>query len=180
MGANIMQLYHGSNAIIEQVDLSKSRPYKDFGRGFYCTNLKLQAEAMARRVSKLYGGTPFVTEYQLDHKIFDDSTVNIMTFESPSTDWAQFVMNNRKKVIPDSDHSFSNHDNRFDLVVGPVADDEMYAQFQLLQEGIIDLQVLAKKLEFMQHSNQYSFHSAKSLQYLLFVEGYECLKFKGS
>lgn len=60
----MMQLYHGSNGMIEQVDLSKSRLFKDFGRGFYCTNLKSQAEAMARRVAKLYGGVPFVSVFQ--------------------------------------------------------------------------------------------------------------------
>lgn len=30
-----MRLYHGSNVSIDQVDLSKSRPFKDFGRAFY-------------------------------------------------------------------------------------------------------------------------------------------------
>ncbi len=175
-----MQLYHGSNAVIEQVDLSKSRPYKDFGRGFYCTNLKSQAEAMAYRVAKLYGGVPFVSVFQLDGKIFDDSAVTIMTFESPSTDWAKFVMNNRKRMTTEPNIEFSNHDNRFDLVIGPVADDEMYAQFQLLQEGMIDMELLAKKLQFMKHSNQYSFHSVNSLKYLSFMEGYECLKSKDS
>jgi hypothetical protein len=70
----------------------------------------------------------------------------------------------------------SNHDNRFDLVVGPVADDEMYAQFQLLQDGTIDLQVLATKLQYMKHSNRYSFHSTQALTYLTYVEEYSCLK----
>jgi hypothetical protein len=56
-----MFLYHGSNAVMKQVDLALSRPYKDFGRGFYCANLKSQAEAMARRVSKLYGGQAYAS-----------------------------------------------------------------------------------------------------------------------
>ncbi len=30
-----MILYHGSNVPIEQIELGKSKPYKDFGRGFY-------------------------------------------------------------------------------------------------------------------------------------------------
>jgi len=34
-----MKLYHGSNMIIANVDLEKCRPYKDFGKGFYCTNV---------------------------------------------------------------------------------------------------------------------------------------------
>lgn len=39
-----MKLYHGSNIIIEQIDLSKCKPYKDFGQGFYLTEIKEQAE----------------------------------------------------------------------------------------------------------------------------------------
>ena len=30
-----MKLYHGSNIEIITPDLSKSKPYKDFGQGFY-------------------------------------------------------------------------------------------------------------------------------------------------
>jgi len=30
-----MILYHGSNVEIVEIDLQKSRPNKDFGRGFY-------------------------------------------------------------------------------------------------------------------------------------------------
>ena len=124
--------------------------------------MKCQAEATARRISRLYGGQPFVSVYELDEAVFS----------TPSTDWAQFVINNRKNKSMVDAGVHSNHDNRFDLVVGPGADDEMYAQFQLLQDGIIDLQVLATKLQYMKHSNQYSFHSTQALTYLTFVEGY--------
>lgn len=50
-----MILYHGSNLKIDKIDLSKCKPYKDFGRGFYCTTIKKQAEFMAERVVKRYG-----------------------------------------------------------------------------------------------------------------------------
>ena len=32
-----MILYHGSNRLITNIDLSKSKDFKDFGRGFYLT-----------------------------------------------------------------------------------------------------------------------------------------------
>lgn len=56
-----MKLYHGSNLKIDKIDFSKCRPYKDFGQGFYCTEIKEQAELMAKRVSRIYGGSPVVT-----------------------------------------------------------------------------------------------------------------------
>ena len=30
-----MILYHGSNTTIDKIDLKKSKPNKDFGKGFY-------------------------------------------------------------------------------------------------------------------------------------------------
>jgi len=32
-----MIVYHGSYTVIEEIDLSKSIPNKDFGKGFYVT-----------------------------------------------------------------------------------------------------------------------------------------------
>ncbi len=52
-----MVLYHGSNTDIKVIDLAMCRPYKDFGRGFYLTVMKEQAEKMANRVARIYGGT---------------------------------------------------------------------------------------------------------------------------
>ena len=48
-----MRLYHGSNVDIQKIELSKCRPNKDFGKGFYLTSIKEQAERMALRVSKM-------------------------------------------------------------------------------------------------------------------------------
>lgn len=39
-------LYHGSNLKINKIDLSRRRPYKDFGQGFYCTTIKKQAKEL--------------------------------------------------------------------------------------------------------------------------------------
>lgn len=42
------------------------RPYKDFGRGFYLTDIEEQAERMAVRVSRIYGGIPVVNSYEIE------------------------------------------------------------------------------------------------------------------
>lgn len=59
-----MILYHGSNVAIGEVDLSMSRPWKDFGRGFYTTTIEVQAEKMARRTARFFGGEPTVTSFE--------------------------------------------------------------------------------------------------------------------
>lgn len=39
-----MRLYHGSNMAITDIDLSRCRPNKDFGLGFYLSPVKTAAE----------------------------------------------------------------------------------------------------------------------------------------
>lgn len=39
-----MRLYHGSNIAIDNINLAMCRPYKDFGQGFYLTDIEEQAE----------------------------------------------------------------------------------------------------------------------------------------
>lgn len=51
-----MILYHGSNVAIDVIDLSKSRPGKDFGKGFYLSAEKQQAIEMAESKVAFLGG----------------------------------------------------------------------------------------------------------------------------
>ena len=104
-----MKLYHGSNIVIDQIDLSKCKPYKDFGQGFYLTEIKEQAEQMARRTSAIYGGEPIVTEFEFDDTALD--TLSVKIFKEPSEDWALFVMANRSRKNLQPTHSF-------DIVIG--------------------------------------------------------------
>lgn len=48
-----MKLYHGSNVVIDSINLAMCRPYKDFGKGVYLTDIEEQAEKMAVRVLKI-------------------------------------------------------------------------------------------------------------------------------
>ena len=38
-----MRLYHGTNVDFSLIDLTKSNKYKDFGQGFYLTDIRSQA-----------------------------------------------------------------------------------------------------------------------------------------
>ena len=44
----MITLYHGSNVAIDEIDLSKGIKDKDFGQGFYLTDILSQAEDMAK------------------------------------------------------------------------------------------------------------------------------------
>ncbi len=60
-----MRLYHGSNVVIESINLAMCRPYKDFGKGFYLTDIEEQAKQMANRVSRIYGGSPVINTFEI-------------------------------------------------------------------------------------------------------------------
>lgn len=78
-----MILYHGSNLIVAHIDLSRTRPYKDFGQGFYLTDLKEQAQRMAERTARIYGGSPAVTAYTCSLDEARETGLKIKVFERP-------------------------------------------------------------------------------------------------
>ncbi|MDR0789059.1 MAG: DUF3990 domain-containing protein, partial [Bifidobacteriaceae bacterium] len=51
-----MKLYHGSNVLITQIDLSIGRDDVDFGRGFYLTSDYAQALNRAKNIVAIKGG----------------------------------------------------------------------------------------------------------------------------
>lgn len=152
-----MKLYHGSNMVIEQIDLSKCKPYKDFGQGVYLTEIKEQAEQMARRTSAIYGGEPVVTEFEFDETALN--TLSVKIYQEPCEECALFVMANRSRNNAQPTH-------RFDIVIGPVADDTIATLFRNFDDGIIDLQMLVNGLKYKKVSSQYLFHSAEAIKYL--------------
>ena len=133
-----MLLYHGSNIVIEEIDLAKSRPNKDFGKAFYLSADKKQAEEMAKFKVLTSGGEETVTIFEFDELHLQD--ISIKRFESYSEEWAEFVYNNR-----DEKQDF-RHD--YDLVFGPIANDTVGVQIRDLRERKISMKRFLKKLEY--------------------------------
>lgn len=162
-----MRLYHGTNLDIHTIDLEKCRPYKDFGRGFYLTEFKDQAIKMAKRVSRIYGGTPVVNVYDLSEGYRDNCDLKVRAFDNgPDKDWARFVMNNRNRDFTDTESSDCNLDLKYDIVIGPIANDDMAMLFRQFQYGLIPYDTLVSGLTYREVTNQYSFHTEKSIQLL--------------
>lgn len=161
-----MILYHGSNVPIGEVDLGKCRPYKDFGQGFYLTSLRHQAESMARRTARIQGsGGATVTAFELDDD-WRDSALSILSFEGPSREWAQFIVNNRDRGFTDLSSMLCNRLNQYDIVFGPVANDAIVASFQLYQDGRTGIDDLVERFKYRELPDQYSFHTPASLELL--------------
>ena len=116
-----MRLYHGSNIVIDSINLAMCRPYKDFG---------------------------------------------LETTE----EWAKFVMNNRNRTFTNVKDTLCNKDNKYDIVIGPVADDNMALLFRQYENEIIDFKTLLAGMIYQKTSSQYSFHTEKSIKFLRKVE----------
>ena len=166
-----MILYHGSNIRVTEIDLMKCRPYKDFGQGFYPTDIREQAEQMARRVVRLYGGSPWVSSFSFDETALTSDALNTLSFENPDKDWALFVLNNRNKRFKDIGDALCNQDHKYDIVSGPVANDDIAYLFRTFTSGLIDIDALVRGLEYKSLTTQYSFHTERSLGYLHPTEG---------
>ena len=162
-----MRLYHGSNTDIKEINLAMCRPYKDFGRGFYLTVMKDQAEKMASRVARIYGGSPVLNIYEIDDSFMESKDLNIKDFGTEtSEEWARFVRNNRSKNFHDYSDKECNFDCKYDIVIGPIADDAMALLFRQYENGTISFENMLSGMIYKKTTNQYSFHTEKAINLL--------------
>ena len=160
-----MRLYHGSNMAITDIDLSRCRPNKDFGLGFYLSPEKTAAERMAYRTVKRFGGSPYVMTY--DFNDMELGRLALRRFDKPSVEWAMFVMANRRGVIDAQEH---NLDSKFDVVVGPIANDDLALLFRQFSRGLLTVEMLMREMQYKELTVQYSFHTQQVVSLLKLIE----------
>ena len=130
-----MILYHGTNQ--GEIKLSRCRPNKDSGRGFYLTDIRKQASDMAVRRCELEGvGTPVVQMYEFDECLLTNGELRVKAFEKPTAEWAEFILMNRK----------SRGKN-----------DGVVYQLNLYQQHFISIEQLVKELTYRRLNSQYLF-----------------------
>ena len=113
-----MIVYHGSSQIIEAPNISFSKNYLDFGKGFYLTTFKKQAEKWAERKASRYRGEPIVNEYELSD---DLSSFSVLKFDNENEKWLDFVCSCRNG---------QQLDKNYDIIIGNVADDDVFKSFK--------------------------------------------------
>ena len=88
-----MIVYHGSNVFATHPDTEHSFRSLDFGKGFYVTTVKEQAERWARRKVDIYGtDKAIVTVYNISE---DLNGLVHKCFEDDLAEWIDFVCNSR-------------------------------------------------------------------------------------
>ena len=157
-----MILYHGSTVEIHDIDLNKSARGKDFGKGFYTTTSREQAEKWARIKRDREGGNAraVVSVFEIDDDILNGRSFNTMHFDGATKEWLDFVVGNRR----------GNTKHGFDLIMGPVANDKLYVTISLYENGVLDAESAIIQLNTHQLFDQLSFHSTRACKLLTFVK----------
>lgn len=133
------------------------KPFKDFGQAFYLTTILVQAREMAKKIADRFGGTPCVNAFDFDDR--DLSSLNVKIFNHPDREWAEFVMANRSRG---KEHPA----DEFDLIIGPVANDDIATLFRTYEIGIITLDELVQGMKSRKLNNQYAFRSECAISHL--------------
>ncbi len=156
-----MILYHGSTVEIKLPRLLTSDTGRDFGRAFYTTDIKEQAQRWAKRRAVFSGNDsiPFLSIYNFAQSSAEN-TLKIKRFKQADNEWLDLIMRCRKN--PSYQHGF-------DIVIGKVADDTVGATINMVLSGVMRKEDALERLRFQHINNQIAFCSDKALQYLNFI-----------
>ena len=144
-----INIYHGSNVLVEMPQIIVSGFYKDFGYGFYCTNIETQARKWA--LTKKGDSIVSVYSYQ------EDKSLKLLSFPQMTEEWLDFVVNCRRGI---------KHD--YDIVEGPMADDQIWDYVEDFIEGSITREAFWVLAKFKHPTHQIVFCTLKSLSTIKF------------
>lgn len=153
-----MILYHGSIERVEIPEIRTPNRTLDYGAGFYLTSSREQAENWVKRKFKGEISFGWLNIYEYNSEI--ETTLSVLSFDSPDEDWLDFVMANRM------DKDFSHN---YDIVKGPVANDRVYASFALYEGGILSKEALIHELKAYKLVNQILIHNERALKSIKFI-----------
>lgn len=171
-------LFHGSYISVEKPDLAKCRDGKDFGRGFYLTTSKKQAERFTRTAvrkaenDKLIsaGSTEgFVSEFFVD----DWGGLHVHEFVDANADWLHCVVAHRRKRGMSSELARWAD---FDVIGGKIANDHTNLVITAYMDGLYG-QVASERadwiaIELLEPENltdQFCFRTDKALERLQWI-----------
>mgnify|MGYP003086673256 FL=1 len=155
-----MILYHGSNVEVKEPILLKVQRELDFGKGFYTTSDLEQAARWAERTAKRRGeSNAFVTVYEVNED--ELKNIRLLSFDSPNVEWLNLVVKNRKGEYITGD---------WDIISGPVADDQTAQVIDLYLEGAYDEEEAIRRFLTQRLKDQYAFKTDEALKLLIFKE----------
>lgn len=138
------------NISVENPQVRIGRNTKDFGTGFYCTVIKEQAQRWAKRYD-----TKVVSIYEVRLNL----DLNIKEFQEMTEEWLDFIIDCR-----------SGKSHNYDIVIGAMADDQIYNYISDYIEGVITRDQFWSLAKFKYPTHQINFCTEKALK---------CLEYRG-
>ena len=146
-----MVLFHGSKDIVEFPEIRKAIFNKDFYFGFYCTRYREQAERWATR----YGKKGYINKYVY----VPNEQLRYLKFKDMTEEWLDFIIDCR-----------SGKSHNYDIVIGAMADDQIYNYISDYIEGVITRDQFWSLAKFKYPTHQINFCTEKALK---------CLEYRG-
>jgi len=150
-----MTVYHGGICDIIEPDVSLAKARLDFGRAFYVTSYRRQAEKWALRKAMRTLGTPVVNVYEFT-EIFDGFRVK--DFGETDGEWLDFVCACR---------SGRALWRAYDVIRGRVANDDVFKTVDAYLNGNMTRDAALKELRYAKPNDQIAFTTRRSIMSLL-------------
>ena len=142
-------VYHGSYCKVEEPKLLDNKYTKDFGKGFYCTILKEQAIKWANKYD-----TKIINLYEYH----ENNNLKIKEFTVMTEEWLDFIISSRNG---------EKHD--YDIVIGAMADDQIYNYITDLLKGEITREAFWELAKFRHPTHQIAFCTDEALKTIKFI-----------
>jgi hypothetical protein len=155
-----MIIYHGSDTPVKSPKILISNRLLDFGEGFYTTSSLEQAQRWAKRVRERKNAKEQIVsiyEFEADKA---DKDLTIIRFDSPDREWLHFVSACRSGMETSLE---------YDIVMGPIANDNVYATIQLFETGLLSEAETIIRLKVERIFDQILFHTEKALRYCTYL-----------
>jgi hypothetical protein len=146
---NRMKIYHGGYRPIESPEIIAGKYAKDFGMGFYCTELKEQAIRWAQRHD-----SPTVSIYNFEM----NNELKMLHFTEMTEEWLSFIVDCRNGVT-----------HNYDIVIGAMANDQIYNYISDFINGIITREQFWILAKFKYPTHQVNFCTPNALKCLTFL-----------
>jgi hypothetical protein len=148
-----MIIYHGSYMPILKPEIRKARFSKDFGTGFYCTEILEQAKRWARRFE-----TPITSHYE--YKEAHD--LDVLSFPEMTEEWIDFIVACRRG----GEHSH-------DIVMGAMANDQIFNYVDDFIAGILTREQFWVLAKFKHPTHQIAFCTERALNTITYLKSEE-------
>jgi len=149
----IIKVYHGSTLCLPEPALLPLTRRLDFGAGFYTTSDMVQARRWACVKKRRKMDSQAVVSIYDVPAVFDSDKLSIKHFDTPDTEWLDFVMAHRMgKEQPNMS---------YDVICGPVANDTLYETLTLYERGILNHSETIARLKTHKLADQIVFATLK-------------------